>query len=168
MNLALTHAPRVAPRLAIPRLHGPGLGWLPAVWRRGATWRTVGRFAFFGPLIGGAPYAVFVLTIPFVYLVGLVPALVAGFLFATWYHGGGPAGRGRTPSWPWRALMGALSAGATAAAFAFYFQMATGDPGFVAAVIAAHGVPAAVVLALRQRPALPERGRALGPSPVTG
>jgi hypothetical protein len=158
VSLALTHAPT----LALPRLRGPGLGWLPAVWRRGATWRTVGRFGFFGPLIGGAPYAVFVLTIPFVYLVGLAPALVAGFLFATWYHSGGGTGWSRAPSWPWRALMGALSGAATAAAFAFYFHVAAGDAWFVAIVIAAHGMPAAIVLALLQRPARAEPARGIG------
>ncbi len=138
--------PLFLPRpLALPRLQGPGLGWLPAVWRRGATWRTVARFAFFGPLIGGAPYVIFILPIPFAYLIGTLPALLAGLLFATWYHGG----TGRAPTWPWRALMGALSGAGAVAATAVVFVLAAEQPGWImVGVVAVHGVPAATLLAL--------------------
>ena len=134
------------------RFHGPGLGWLPAVWRRHSTWRTVGRFVLFGPAIGGAPYVIFILPIPFAYCIGALPALVAGLLFATWYHGGA----GRVPSWPWRALVGALSGCGAAAVAAFYLVVATRRPEwFMVGVIALHGLPAAVILALVERPARP-------------
>lgn len=145
-HAATTPAAAAPPRLA---LRGPGLGWLPAVWRRGATWRTVGRFVLWGPLIGGAPYAVFVVTIPLVYLVGFIPAALAGWLFATWLH----AGRGRSPSWPWLAMMGALCGGAAAGIVALASVVigagASARPDWVWPLIAAvHGVPAAVVVAL--------------------
>ena len=135
--------------LAMPRMHGPGLAWLPAVWRQRATWRTVWRFLWLGPLIGGAPYVVFIVPIPFAYFIGAAPALIAGVLFATWYHGHA----GRPPSWPWRALLGALSGAAAAAASALYFELAAAGPQwFMVGVIAVHGIPAAVILALLKTP----------------
>jgi hypothetical protein len=130
-----------------PRVRGPGLGWLPAVWRRSATWRTVGRFVLWGPLIGGAPYAVLVFTIPFAYAIGLGPALLSGLLFAAWYHGSA----GRMPTWPWRAVMGALCGAAPMAVLAFCNLVASQRPGWLSVgVIAAHGIPAATILALTQ------------------
>lgn len=132
-------------------VHGPGLGWLPAVWRRPATWRTVWRFAWLGPLVGGAPYVVFVLPIPFAYAIGLGPAVVAGLVFAGWYHAGG-----RTPSAPWRALVGALAGGAAVGATVLAGRLMGSDTvAGMASVVALHGVPAAVVLALMQKPAPP-------------
>ncbi len=151
MRTAMLHPARghgAAPMRRALRVRGPGLGWLPAVWRRRATWRTVGRFALYGPFIGGAPYVIFMVTIPFIYIAGLLPALLAGLLFATWYHGS----NGRTPTWPWRAAVGLLC-GAAPAVVAVFLATATQDSpdGFMAGFIAVHGVPAAVVLALTER-----------------
>jgi hypothetical protein len=130
-------------------VRAPGLGWVPAVWRRAATWRTVGRFVVLGPLIGGAPYAIFLVTIPFAYLIGTGPALIAGVLFASWYHGRA----GGTPSWPWRITVGALAGGAAAALAAVPFVVLAEQPdGFMPALIAVHGVPAAMILAAMAKP----------------
>ena len=132
------------------RVRGPGLDWLPAVLCQRATWRTVWRFVWLGPLVGVLPWAWLVVSIPFAYVVGGPAALVAGLLFATWYHGAG-----RTPTWPWRAALGALAGlGATAAVTLFQVLIGTVSWGYVA-VVAVHGVPAAVVMALLQRPAPP-------------
>lgn len=142
----------------------PGLQWLPAVWRRRATWATVLRFGFFGPLVGGAPYVIFVFPIPFAYAIGGLPALFAGWLFATWYHR-----PGRVPGWGWRALFGALAGAGAALASAAVLVLAADPPGWaMAGVIALHGVPAATVLALLQRPARPRLPRLgdVGPSPL--
>lgn len=146
-----------------PALRAPGLGWLPTVWRRAATWKTVLRFVLLGPLIGGAPYVVFIFPIPFAYALGALPALLAGLLFATWYHGAG-----RTPGAAWRALMGALAGTAAAAASALPFVLAAERPAwFMVGVVAMHGVPAALVLALLQRPPRPRllRPGDAGPPP---
>ncbi|MBL8302907.1 MAG: hypothetical protein JNM26_09065 [Ideonella sp.] len=133
---------------APPRVHGPGLGWLPAVLRRRATWRTVWRFAWAGPLIGGLPYAWTVVGIPFAYLIGAVPATVAGLLFAVWYHAGG-----RVPSWPWRAVVGSLAGlGGSLVVALGMLPYGSGIEAFHVAVVAAHGVPAALVLGLLQKP----------------
>jgi hypothetical protein len=141
---------RTTPHLAHPpRVRGPGWGWLPAVWRRRATWQTVGRFVLWGPLIGGAPYAVALFTIPFAYLFGLLPALLAGLLFAAWYHGSS----GRTPTWPWRAVVGGLCGCAPVAALLFCNVAESHQPSwFAVGVLAAHGIPAATILALAQKP----------------
>lgn len=131
------------------RLHAPGTAWLPAVWRQRRTWRTVGRFAWLGPLVGGAPYLIFVITVPFAFAIGLLPACIAGVAFASWYHAGGR----RTPTWPWRAAVGAFSGGLATAAVALGCLWWSVEPDFFPAlVVALHGVPAAVVLALTQRP----------------
>ncbi|MBI5719389.1 MAG: hypothetical protein HZC37_17105 [Burkholderiales bacterium] len=159
LHPGLRPAPRPSP---YPGLRAPGLGWLPAVWRRAATWKTVLRFVLLGPLIGGAPYVVFLFPIPFAYAIGALPALLAGWLFATWYHGAG-----RTPGWAWRATMGAMSGAATALASAVPFVLLAARPQwFMVWVVALHGVPAAVVLALLQRPARPRIPRPVetGPS----
>lgn len=134
--------------LVLPRVHGPGLGWLPAVLRRRATWRTVWRFAWAGPLIGGLPYAWMVVSIPFAYLIGAVPATVAGLLFAAWYHAGG-----RVPSWPWRAVVGGLAGlGGSLVVAVGMLPPGGWTQAFHVAVVAAHGVPAALVLGLLQKP----------------
>jgi hypothetical protein len=136
--------------LAPVRLRGPGIGWIPAALRQRETWRTVWRFAWAGPLVGAVPYLWMVISVPVAYFIGAVPALLAGLLFGAWYHGQA----GRTPTWPWRAAIGALS-GAGAAALVGLATLLAGR-GFDAvwmAVLAIHGVPAAVVLALLQKPA---------------
>ncbi len=153
-------SPLYAPLRGLGALRLPGLGWLPGAWRQRGTWHIVGRFVLFGPLIGGLPYAWLVFTVPFIYLFGAVPAFIAGLLFATWMHAGraplGPVqgGRiGRPPGAAWRAAMGALSALGAAALTPVLWAGAFGEPSrTVAAVIAAHGVPAAVLLALLSKP----------------
>ena len=139
--------------ITLPRwrgLRGPGLAWLPAVWRQRALWRTVGRIAWLGPLVGGAPYVIFIVPIPFAYGIGLVPAVLAGLAFASWYH----ASAGRAPGWLWRAVAGALSAGLAVAAVGLWELWQQGPRGtlFMTTVVALHGVPAGIVLALLQRP----------------
>lgn len=132
------------------RVRGPGLDWLPAVLRRRATWHTVWRFVWLGPLVGVLPWSWMVVSIPFAYVLGGPAALVAGLLFATWYHGAG-----RIPTWPWRATLGALAGlGATAAVTLFQVLIGTVSWGYVA-VVAVHGVPAAMAVALLQKPAPP-------------
>ncbi len=136
--------------LTLPRVRGPGLGWLPAVLRRRATWRTVWRFVWAGPLIGCLPYAWMLISLPFAYAIGVVPAVVAGLLFAAWYHGS----RGRMPTWPWRAAVGAIAGLGGTAFVAVGLLLASREPAwFYVGVVAAHGVPAALVLGLLQKPA---------------
>jgi len=148
---------------ALPRVRGPGLGWLPEVLRRRVTWLTVWRFLWAGPLIGGLPYAWLLISIPFAYGIGAVPAAVAGLLFAAWYHGH----RRRIPTWPWRAAIAALSGvgGATVVALGMLLVLPEVN-WFYVGVVAAHGVPAALVLGLTQKPALrPPRVRPVSPRP---
>ncbi len=91
--------------LTVPRVRGPGLGWLPKVLRQRRTWLTVWRFLWAGPLIGCLPYIWLLISLPFAYVIGALPAAVSGLLFAAWYHGQ----NGRVPTWPWRAAIGALT-----------------------------------------------------------
>jgi len=136
--------------LAMPHVRGPGLGWLPAVMRQRATWLTVWRFFWAGPLIGCIPYIWMVVSLPFAYVIGAVPAAVAGLLFAAWYH----SPRGRVPTWPWRAAVGALAGAGSAAGVALGMLWVWPEVSwFYVGVVAAHGVPAAVVLGLTQKPA---------------
>jgi len=131
--------------LTLPRVHGPGLGWLPEVLRQRATWLTVWRFLWAGPLIGTLPYAWMLISLPVGYAIGAVPAAAAGLLFAVWYHGQ----HGRVPTWPWRATMGALAGGgATAVVAAGMLMFGSEISGFYLGVVALHGVPAALVLGL--------------------
>ena len=142
------------------RIHGPGLDWLPAVLRERATWRTVWRFVWLGPLVGVLPWAWLVISIPFAYVFGGPAAFVAGMLFASWYHSAG-----RTPTWPWRAALGMLAGlGATAAVGLFEVLTGAVTWGYVA-VVALHGIPAAVVVALLQKPTLPRGQRVARSSP---
>lgn len=139
------------------------LPWrLPRVWCAGETWRTAGRFMAWGPLIGGVPYVWLLFPVPFAYAIGLVPAGVAGLLFGAWYHAPGR----RVPGWPWRAAFGAL-AGAAVALLTYAgssWWLARPDP-FWALVVAAHGVPAATILALTQRPG--HRAPLTSPAPAS-
>jgi hypothetical protein len=73
-------------------------------------WRTalavLGRYALFGPLIGGAPYVWTIIGIPFAYMLGIGPALVCGVLTLWWLRLGGT--RAGLPG-PWHAAaFGAL------------------------------------------------------------
>lgn len=149
MNVVLPSALPAARR--VPSLRGPGVSWVPAVLREQATWRTVGRFVVLGPLIGVLPWAWLLLTIPVAYALGMPAAAVAGLLFACWYHADG-----RTPTWPWRAAVGALSGLGAAALMALCLgSLSRTDYAFVFAVVAIHGVPASTVLALLHKPAAP-------------
>jgi hypothetical protein len=135
--------------LVLPPVRGPGLGWLPEVLRQRAAWLTVWRFLWAGPLIGSLPYAWMLISLPFGYVIGALPAAVAGLLFAAWYHGQ----RGRAPTWPWRAAVGALAGVGGATFVALCMQVVwTSVEWFLVLVVAAHGVPAAMVLALLQSP----------------
>jgi hypothetical protein len=130
------------------RMAMPGWDWLPPALRSARYWRVVGRFALWGPLIGGAPYAVFVVTVPIVYLVGLVPAAVTGMLFGAWLLAPGR----RYPSAAWRAALGMLCAALACAAIAWAIDRR--EPQVLGLVLALHDVPAALLLALTQKPAV--------------
>lgn len=121
----------------------PGWDWIPPVLRGARYWRLVGRFALWGPLIGGAPYAVLVFTLPFIYLIGVVPALLAGMLFGAWLL----APARRQPSAAWRAAVGALCGAAGCAVVARVVDPHTVMTTWI--FLALHGVPAALVLALK-------------------
>jgi hypothetical protein len=87
------------------RAHGNPIGWRAAL-------AILGRFAFFGPLIGGAPYVWTIFAIPYAYAFGLGPALICGALTIWWLRMGGS--RAALPG-PWHAaafgaLFGAVGA----------------------------------------------------------
>lgn len=124
------------------RLKGPGLGWLPRPLRTRSYWALVARFALFGPFIGGLPYVWMVISLPFMFVIGVVPAFVTGLLYAAWWVS--PGARRPTPLW--RAAVGAICGVLACAAVAAGFSPAS--PGTPFVVLAMHGVPAAVVLAL--------------------
>lgn len=128
----------------------PGWGWVPLALRSARYWRTVGRFALWGPLIGGAPYAVLIITVPFIYLFGLAPATLAGMLFAAWLLAPGR----RYPSAAWRAALGMICGALACAAIALAFDPR--HPFGAWMFLAVHGMPAAAIVALtlgRPRPA---------------
>jgi hypothetical protein len=78
-----------------PPLVLPGLGWLPRPVREPAYAQLVIRWVWLGPLLGGLPYNLFVLPIPFSLLIGGGPALIAGLLFGAWWL----APQRRAPTW---------------------------------------------------------------------
>lgn len=125
-------------------------GWtrVPAALRQRATWRMVWRFLWAGPLIGGLPYNWMLFPIPFAYLFGAVPAAVAGLLFGMAVYGGSV----RWPSWRRRAVLGALCGAGAVAAVGLGTLIAGGrlDTDLLT-LVALHGIPAAIVLALMQR-----------------
>ena len=122
----------------VPR--GPGTAWLPKPLRMKSYWRMVARFALLGPLIGGLPYAWLLITIPFVYAVGVVPAALAGLLYAAWWS----RVAARQPTGLWRATVASISAAAACAFVALLY--APGSPGVPFLFLARHGVPAAAIL----------------------
>jgi hypothetical protein len=122
---------------------------------RAAYWRTVGRFALYGPLVGGAPYAWVLFTLPFIYLIGFVPALLAGLLYAAWQHAPGL----RAPNLAWRAVMGFVCGAAGSAAASFAGMALLQMPLlFTLGLLAVHGVPAALLLASTHRDQPARRG----------
>jgi hypothetical protein len=120
----------------------------PAYNRRAFT-QTVGRFVLYGPLVGGAPYAWLLFTLPFIYAVGLVPSLLAGLMFAAWLD----APARRPPGRAWRAVMGAVFGAAGGAVTALGAQLALdlASTWTLAAVLALHGAPAGLLLAVSHR-----------------
>lgn len=105
--------------------------------------RTALRFAGWGPLVGGAPYNLFVFPIPFSYAIGIGPALVCGVLFALWRD----APARRAPRRRERVLFGALC-GALAAALCSLVA-----PASFGWVLLVHSIPAGAVMAgLTPRP----------------
>jgi hypothetical protein len=175
---------------AAVRARRPRLDRLLAVLRQRATLRTVWRFVWLGPWVGlmvimvPAFLAAFLsnlrampprvaeplgigdlirsadLFITGAYFLGGPPALVAGLLFAAWYHGAS-----RPPAWPRRAALGALAGlgGCFAVGALGGLMEALGvlnRPGFLvwwehSASLALSGVPAAVVVALLQKASTP-------------
>ncbi|HEU5296693.1 MAG TPA: hypothetical protein VFU71_18065 [Burkholderiaceae bacterium] len=128
-----------------PSWAAPGWHWLPPVVRSTRYWRLVGRFAIWGPLIGGAPCAWMVITLPFIYLFGLGPAVLAGMTFAAWLLAPGR----RYPDARWRAALGMLCGALGCAVVALALQPRHPLGAWV--FLAAHGVPAALILALTLR-----------------
>ena len=125
--------------LLVPR--GPGTAWLPKPLRTESYWRMVGRFALLGPLIGGIPYVWLVITIPFIYLAGVVPATLAGLLYAAWWSHAAV----RQPTGLRRVTVASISA---AAACAFVAVLcAPRSAGLPFLFLAVHGVPAAAIMA---------------------
>jgi hypothetical protein len=109
------------------------------------------RFALIGPFVGGLPYVWMVISLPFMFVIGLGPALIAGMLYAAWW--GAPGRRRPTPIW--RAAVGAICGAVGCAVVAAGFS--PGSPGMPFLILAAHGVPAAVILALAMGAAKKQR-----------
>jgi hypothetical protein len=171
---------------AAVRARRPRLDRLLAVLRQRATLRTVWRFVWLGPWVGlvvimvpafltnlrampprvAEPLGIGDLIrsadlfITGAYFLGGPPALVAGLLFAAWYHGAS-----RPPAWPRRAALGALAGlgGCFAVGALKGLMEALGvlnRPGSLvwweySALLALSGVPAAVVVALLQKASTP-------------
>lgn len=84
--------------------------------------RTLGWYAVWGPLIGGAPYVWTVIATPFAYLLGIGPALICGALTIVWMRSA------RLPG-PWHsAAFGALF-GAVACLLAAWVMQTHGGGG---------------------------------------
>ena len=127
---------------ALMVLRAPGLSWLPQSVRSQDYWALVTRFALIGPFVGGLPYVWLVISLPFMFVIGLVPALIAGMLYAAWWVAPGT----RRPTPLWRAAVGAICGAAGCATLAAAYSPSS--PGLPFLVLSAHGVPAAVILAL--------------------
>jgi hypothetical protein len=120
--------------------------------------KVVARALIFGPLVGGAPYNLFVLPIPFSYVIGSIPALFGGLLFAWWLD---PVAKLAQPGAALGGLVGALCGAAgcwmTMALFALKWSPDLGLPELITAarttvwqawawVLPAHGLFAGLVL----------------------
>lgn len=132
-------------------LHGPGLGWLPRPLRSRDYWALAARFALIGPFVGGLPYVWMVISLPFMFVIGLGPALIAGMLYAAWWVTPGT----RRPTPIWRAAVGAICGAVGCAVVAAGFSPSS--PGMPFLILAAHGVPAALILALAMGAAKKQR-----------
>ncbi len=109
-------------------------------------------FGFWGPLVGGLPYVWMVISVPFAYVFGGVPALIGGLLYALWQQrsASGMAG-------PWvRAGRGALCGLIGCAVFASAIGWRDGGALFMTGVLALHGVPAGAILGAWRRGAMTE------------
>ena len=122
-------------------------------------------FGFWGPLVGGLPYVWMVITVPFAYVFGGIPALVCGLLYALWQHRGASGMPGR---WV-RAGRGALCGLVGCAVFASIVGWRDGSALFMTGVLALHGVPAGAILgAWRRGPGAEEEAAAQAAVPVPG
>jgi hypothetical protein len=120
--------------------------------------KVVARALIFGPLVGGAPYNLFVLPIPLSYVIGSIPALFGGLLFAWWLD---PVAKLAQPGAAMGALVGALCGTAgcwlTFALFGLLWWPGLGVPELIGMapvaiaqewvwLIAAHGTVAGLLL----------------------
>jgi hypothetical protein len=106
---------------------------------RSAGWRllrTVLFFGFWGPLVGALPYVWMVVTIPFAYVFGGVPALACGLLYGLWQcasdDDAGPLAR--------------AGCGAVCGLLGCIFYAAVLGHLDMAGLLALHGMPAGAVL----------------------
>ena len=99
-------------------------------------------WGFWGPLAGGLPYVWMVFTIPFVYVGGGPPALVAGLLYALWQQ----RGQQEAASGWRRAGRGALCGLVGCAVFGPMVAGGHSDALWITAALALHGVPAGAIL----------------------
>ncbi len=122
---------------------------LRAVWQRhaAATARRVTLttlyFGAFGPLVGGLPYVWMVLTIPFAYLLGGVPALLCGLLYGLWERVEEASSRRQA------VCRGALCGALGCVAWAAWLWGGKGGVLSSSGWLSLHGVPAGAVLAWR-------------------
>lgn len=77
-------------------------------------WRTVLRLTLLGPLVGGLPFNVFLIGIPFSYLFGALPAAIGALGYAYWLHLPGMRAPGALHRAAFGALFGAFGCGVEA------------------------------------------------------
>ncbi|MGM9486667.1 hypothetical protein [Ideonella sp. YS5] len=123
-------------------------------------WRVVASstmfFGFWGPLIGVVPYVWMVISVPFAYVLGGVPALVCGLLFGLWQWK-----TRRNDVGPWaRAARGALCGLAGCAVFGLAISHAQPSLSLMS-VLALHGVPAGAILGACRRTGRPVKHSSL-------
>lgn len=78
---------------------------------RPALWPTFLKCALAGPLIGGLPYNVVIIPIPFSYVLGGMPSMIGAALFAVWLRAGPVPGKWHAAAYG--GLFGAISCVAT-------------------------------------------------------
>lgn len=108
-------------------------------------WKLVMKLALLGPLIGGAPYNVFVILIPFSYAFGIVPSTLSALAYAYWLQ----LPTRRQPGVVHRSIIGAvvgmLGCAATAALADLVWPAQATDRSFLI-LCAPHALLAGVVL----------------------